>query len=157
MARLLSINVGESAAKRPLARRTLEPTQERRDLSAIADHQHRARRTGRAATYVGVFTDISQIKQSEERLEHLAHYDPLTDLPNRLLVQSRLQHAIERAERHGDRVAALSIDLDRFKTVNDSLGHPVGDELLAALAQRPEHAACATRTPSPAWAATSSC
>ncbi|MDD5390135.1 MAG: EAL domain-containing protein [Gallionellaceae bacterium] len=91
---------------------------------------------GEACNYVGVFTDMSQIRQSEERLDHLAHYDPLTDLPNRLLVQSRLQHAIERAERHDYRVAALYIDLDRFKTVNDSLGHPIGDELLAALARR---------------------
>jgi diguanylate cyclase (GGDEF)-like protein/PAS domain S-box-containing protein len=91
---------------------------------------------GEPSHYVGVFTDMSQIRQSEERLEHLAHYDPLTDLPNRLLVQSRLQHAIDRAERHQYQIAALYIDLDHFKTVNDSLGHPVGDELLAALARR---------------------
>jgi diguanylate cyclase (GGDEF)-like protein/PAS domain S-box-containing protein len=86
--------------------------------------------------YVGVFTDISQVKQSEARLEKLAHFDPLTALPNRLLALSHLQHAIEQAERHQHRVAVLYIDLDRFKTVNDSLGHPVGDELLTALAQR---------------------
>ncbi len=91
---------------------------------------------GEPSHYVGVFTDISQIKQSEARLEHLAHYDPLTGLPNRLLAQSRLRHAIERAERHRYRIAALYIDLDRFKTINDSLGHPVGDELLAAIAER---------------------
>lgn len=91
---------------------------------------------GKAQNYVGVFTDISQVKQSEARLEYLAHYDPLTQLPNRLLIQSRLEQAIERAERHGYRIALLYIDLDRFKTVNDSLGHPVGDELLIALSQR---------------------
>jgi len=91
---------------------------------------------GKPRNYVGVITDMSKIRQSEERLEHLAHYDPLTDLPNRLLVQSRLQHAIEQAERHQHRVAALYIDLDRFKNINDSLGHPIGDELLAALARR---------------------
>ncbi len=91
---------------------------------------------GKAQNYVGVFTDISQVKQSEARLEYLAHYDPLTQLPNRLLIQSRLEQAIERAERHGYRIAVLYIDLDRFKTVNDSLGHPVGDELLIALAGR---------------------
>jgi diguanylate cyclase (GGDEF)-like protein/PAS domain S-box-containing protein len=91
---------------------------------------------GKAQNYVGVFTDISQIKQSEARLDYLAHYDPLTQLPNRLLIQSRLEQAIERAERHNYRIAVLYIDLDRFKTVNDSLGHPVGDELLIALSQR---------------------
>ncbi|MBS3951527.1 MAG: EAL domain-containing protein [Methylomicrobium sp.] len=91
---------------------------------------------GQASNYVGVFTDISQIKQSKERLEHLAHYDPLTHLPNRLLIQSRLKHALEVAQRHGNRIAVLFIDLDHFKTVNDSMGHPMGDELLATVAQR---------------------
>lgn len=86
--------------------------------------------------YVGVFTDITQIKQSEARLAHLAHYDALTGLPNRLLVQSRLHHAIERTLRHGNQIAALYLDLDRFKNVNDSLGHPIGDELLVMLALR---------------------
>ncbi|HRN82557.1 EAL domain-containing protein [Nitrosomonas europaea] len=86
--------------------------------------------------YVGVFTDISQIKQSEAQLAHLAHYDPLTGLPNRLLVQSRLHHAVERAQRYNLRVATLYIDLDRFKNVNDSLGHPIGDELLIKLTER---------------------
>ncbi len=88
------------------------------------------------SNYVGVFTDITQIKQSEARLSHLAHYDPLTGLPNRLLAQSRLHHAIERAQRHHHRVATLYFDLDRFKNINDSLGHPVGDELLILMASR---------------------
>ena len=99
-------------------------------INTVCDDQ------GQPYQYVGVFSDISQIKQSEARLEHLAHYDPLTDLPNRLLVQSRLHHAIERAERHGHKVAVLYLDLDHFKTVNDSLGHPCGDELLSLLAIR---------------------
>lgn len=86
--------------------------------------------------YVGVMTDISQLRQSEARLEHLVHYDPLTHLPNRRLLQSRLDHALGQAERQQRRIALLFIDLDRFKTVNDSLGHPIGDELLEALAQR---------------------
>ena len=86
--------------------------------------------------YVGVMTDISQLKRSEEQLEHLAHHDPLSGLPNRLLLQSRLIHALERAERHRQRVAVLYIDLDRFKNINDSLGHPVGDELLQSLSLR---------------------
>lgn len=91
---------------------------------------------GAASHFVAVMTDISQLKRSEAQLDYLAHHDPLTDLPNRLLLQSRVQHAIERAERQRDHVALLFIDLDRFKNVNDSLGHPVGDELLTAIARR---------------------
>ncbi len=91
---------------------------------------------GQPSHYVGVMTDISQIKQSEERLEHLAHYDPLTELPNRLLVQSRLEHALELAGRSHHIVAVLFVDLDRFKNINDSLGHPVGDAVLQTIAKR---------------------
>lgn len=91
---------------------------------------------GELSHYVGVFTDISQLKQSQQRLEHLAHFDPLTNLPNRVLLQSRLKHALDVAQRHKRRVAVLFIDLDHFKTVNDSLGHPLGDELLVLVAQR---------------------
>ncbi len=91
---------------------------------------------GRPTHYVGLMTDISQLKESEARLEDLVHFDPLTHLPNRRLVQSRLQHALDHAERQGQGLAALFIDLDRFKNVNESLGHPVGDALLVALTQR---------------------
>jgi diguanylate cyclase (GGDEF)-like protein/PAS domain S-box-containing protein len=86
--------------------------------------------------YVGVVTDITRLKQTEAELARLAHYDPLTGLPNRLLAQSRLDFAIERAEHEGRRLALLFIDMDRFKTVNDSLGHQVGDELLCAVGGR---------------------
>ncbi|TJY58850.1 PAS domain S-box protein [Sinimarinibacterium sp. CAU 1509] len=91
---------------------------------------------GRPTHYVGVASDISQLKRSEEQLEHLAHHDPLTGLPNRLLIGSRLAHALEQARRNGSSVAVLFLDLDRFKTVNDSLGHPIGDQLLVAVAER---------------------
>ncbi|HET6718150.1 MAG TPA: EAL domain-containing protein, partial [Rhodocyclaceae bacterium] len=91
---------------------------------------------GKPAHYVGVFTDLSQIRRSEARLERLAHYDPLTDLPNRLLVQSRLEHELVGASRHDAKFAVLVIDLDQFKLVNDSLGHVAGDQLLVLVAQR---------------------
>ncbi len=99
-------------------------------ISTVRDKQ------GRPTQYVGVFTDISQLKHSEAELAHLAHYDPLTDLPNRLLLQSRIGHALDRAGRRSQRTALLFIDLDHFKTVNDSLGHVAGDELLVMVTRR---------------------
>jgi diguanylate cyclase (GGDEF)-like protein/PAS domain S-box-containing protein len=89
---------------------------------------------GNTVNYVGVFTDISQMKRSEAELDYLAHHDPLTELPNRLLLNARLEYAIQRAQREGTSLTVLFIDLDRFKTVNDSLGHPVGDQLLKLVA-----------------------
>ena len=91
---------------------------------------------GAITNYVGAFTDITRIKQSEARLEHLANHDPLTGLPNRMLLVSRLESAIERAAENKSLGALLIIDLDRFKNVNDSLGHQAGDELLVYVAKR---------------------
>jgi diguanylate cyclase (GGDEF)-like protein/PAS domain S-box-containing protein len=99
-------------------------------LSTVRDE------AGEPSHFVGVFTDLTQLKRSEQQLEHLTHYDPLTDLPNRLLVQSRLEHAIEQARRHRSKLGVLFVDLDRFKNVNDSLGHPAGDELIQAVSAR---------------------
>ncbi|MCX8146509.1 MAG: EAL domain-containing protein [Azovibrio sp.] len=86
--------------------------------------------------YVFVMTDIGKLRESEAQLERLAHYDPLTGLPNRLLAQSRLAHAIEQAAHHHSQVGVLCIDIDHFKTINESLGHLAGDELLCGIGQR---------------------
>ncbi|MDE2433393.1 MAG: EAL domain-containing protein [Burkholderiales bacterium] len=93
-------------------------------------------RRGRPSHFVGVFTDITQLKQTEERLARMAHFDALTELPNRALIMERLAHAINLAARHETLVGVIFIDLDNFKTVNDGLGHVVGDQLLQQVAQR---------------------
>jgi len=91
---------------------------------------------GGDARYVGVFADISRLKASEAQLEHLAHHDALTGLPNRLLMMHNLGRAIDKARRSERMVALLMLDLDRFKDVNDTFGHLAGDELLQQVAQR---------------------
>lgn len=93
---------------------------------------------GRTARYVSTFSDISAIKDAEDRLHALAHHDPLTGLANRLQFTLQLDAAIERANRHQGRFALLFIDLDRFKLVNDTLSHVAGDRLLTSVAQRLE-------------------
>lgn len=89
---------------------------------------------GEVRHYVGVFSDISDIKRSQERLDFLAHHDLLTNLPNRLLFNDRLNQGIARARRNGRQLAVLFVDLDHFKNVNDTLGHDLGDELLKKVA-----------------------
>jgi diguanylate cyclase (GGDEF)-like protein/PAS domain S-box-containing protein len=91
---------------------------------------------GRVVNYVWVFSDITAIKNAEERLNYLAFHDPLTDLPNRQLLADRMRTALSRAERTGTSVALLYLDLDNFKHVNDTLGHEQGDRLLHAIAAR---------------------
>ncbi|MDG4867450.1 EAL domain-containing protein [Guyparkeria sp. 1SP6A2] len=93
-------------------------------------------RDGQISHYVGLFVDISRQKENESKLDFLAHHDPLTGLPNRLLMIARLEQLIEVAQRKDAQIAVLMIDLDRFKDVNDSLGHAVGDQLLVKVSER---------------------
>lgn len=88
------------------------------------------------SNYVWVFSDISAIKESEHKLDHLAHHDPLTGLPNRLLLDVRMTQSLSRAKRNKNKIAVMFLDLDHFKNVNDTLGHPVGDMLLQEVAKR---------------------
>ncbi|WP_165873446.1 putative bifunctional diguanylate cyclase/phosphodiesterase [Parasulfuritortus cantonensis] len=91
---------------------------------------------GTAQSYIGLFSDVSRLKKSEDELKHMAHYDALTDLPNRTLLSIQLNMALERAARRSNKLAVFGVDLDGFKTVNDSLGHPAGDLLLQKIAAR---------------------
>ncbi|CCK75234.1 conserved hypothetical protein [Oleispira antarctica RB-8] len=85
---------------------------------------------------IAVFSDISHLKKTEEQIEKLSYQDQLTGLPNRLLFQSRLSHALDVAKRNKYPLAVMYIDLDHFKNINDSLGHSVGDEVLLMIAER---------------------
>ena len=91
---------------------------------------------GNIALHEGTVEDITDRKAAEERVQYLAYYDALTGLPNRILLQDRLSKALASARRQKDKVALLFLDLDRFKNVNDSLGHSVGDLLLQDVAER---------------------
>jgi diguanylate cyclase (GGDEF)-like protein/PAS domain S-box-containing protein len=99
-------------------------------ISVIRDDE------GQVRYHVAHFTDVSSERAAEERLHHIAHHDVLTGLLNRLSLKGRLDQALAGARRDGSRVALLFIDLDRFKVINDTLGHHMGDELLIEVAKR---------------------
>ena len=99
-------------------------------ISQVLDAQ------GEVTHYVGVFSDVSRLKQSQAKLEYLAKHDALTDLPNRLLLTERLEQAIRHCQRREQGFALIFLDLDHFKHINDSFGHPAGDQLLHEVARR---------------------
>lgn len=92
--------------------------------------------SGKVSHYIGMSSDISQHKQAEERIRKLVHFDALTGLPNRALLADRITQATIHAQRGKRSMALMFLDLDRFKTINDSLGHRVGDEVLVETARR---------------------
>jgi len=93
-------------------------------------------RHGRNRLFTAILRDISERKENEARIRRLAHHDHLTGLPNRNLLNDRMNHALARVKRHGGRMAVLFVDLDRFKPVNDTLGHEAGDQVLKEVASR---------------------
>ena len=99
-------------------------------ISVVLDDQHRIHH------FIGLFADITQLKNHEFALEHIAHFDALTGVPNRVLLKDRLEQAMAHARRTGNRMAVCYLDLDGFKPVNDRCGHCVGDELLKQIALR---------------------
>ena len=111
-------------------RKNGEAYQEWLTLTAVKNPQ------GQIINYVGVFADITDIKASQKQLNKLVNHDALTGLPNRRLLNELLDHAIKRSEREQQAIAVLFIDLDRFKAINDSLGHQVGDKLLFEASMR---------------------
>ncbi|MDO8777444.1 MAG: EAL domain-containing protein [Burkholderiaceae bacterium] len=103
-------------------------------VSAVRDAQ------GKTRQYVALFSDITALKEHEDQLDRIAHYDALTGLPNRLLLADRLHQAMAQAQRHGQQLAVVFLDLDGFKTINDNHGHDAGDQLLIALSVRMKQA-----------------
>lgn len=99
-------------------------------INAVVDEH------GRTERYIGVFSDITRFREHEARIEFIACHDTLTRLPNRTLLDIHYQHALARAELHGNKLALLILDIDQFKKVNDDYGHEFGDRLLVAISGR---------------------
>lgn len=99
-------------------------------ITAVHDTGHRI------THYIGLFFDITAAKEQQQKLDHIAHYDALTNLPNRVLLADRLQQGMLQEQRRGKKLAVVFLDLDGFKSVNDNHGHETGDQLLIALATR---------------------
>jgi diguanylate cyclase (GGDEF)-like protein/PAS domain S-box-containing protein len=99
-------------------------------ISVILDTKNKVK------NYIAVFADITSSKIAHDEFEFLAHHDPLTKLPNRLLFNARLTHSLSRIKRTGDNLAVLMIDLDGFKLINDEFGHQAGDRVLEVVAER---------------------
>jgi diguanylate cyclase (GGDEF)-like protein/PAS domain S-box-containing protein len=91
---------------------------------------------GEIVQYIDISLDVSRIDHVETHMEYLAHHDALTDLPNRLLLHSRLEHTLELAKRNNEKCALMFMDLDSFKFINDTYGHAAGDEMLKIVSQR---------------------
>ena len=104
------------------------------NISVVRDAQ------GTTRQYVALFSDITVIKEHQQQLEHIAHFDSLTGLPNRILLSDRLKQAMAQAQRRSQRLAVAFLDLDGFKAVNDTHGHEAGDHLLVSLGQRMKQA-----------------
>lgn len=98
-------------------------------ISAVTDH------AGNVRHYVALFSDITEAKEQQRQIERIAHYDALTNVPNRTLLLDRLQQAMALAHRRGQMLAVACLDLDGFRAVNDRYGHEVGDDLLVGIAQ----------------------
>lgn len=103
------------------------------DVSTVRDEQ------GKVLYYVGVFSDITVMKQQQKSLKQMAYHDVLTQLPNRALFSERMHHAVAKARRSKEMLAVCYLDLDGFKPVNDAMGHDAGDELLVQLSKRMRH------------------
>ena len=100
------------------------------NISTVRDQK------GNILNYVALFSDISKIKKSNEKIEFLAHHDPLTNLPNRLLLKARLNKSIETAKKENKKLALIFIDIDNFKLINDTYGHSIGDNIINLVANR---------------------